>query len=112
MTLTERATGFSLMKPPWFNVLDFPQVTFQTTGFTAKGANAYIAKAKLTLKGITKDITLPFTLKINGSTATMKGETTLKRLAFNIGQGDDFTGEKPVALSVKVMVNITARRAN
>lgn len=108
----DRTRDVMLMKPPWFNVLDFPQVIFQTTSFAFKGGGRYDAKAKLTLKGRTKDITLPFTLNINGNTATMRGETTLKRLAFNIGQGEDFTGEKPVALSVKVMVNITARRAN
>ncbi len=108
----ERTRDVMLMKPPWFNVLDFPQVIFQTTEIAANGTNAYVAKAKLTLKGITQGITLPFTLNINGSTATMKGETTLKRLAFNVGQGEDYTSEKPVALSVKVMVNITARRAN
>ena len=108
----DRTRDVMLMKPAWFNVLDFPQVIFQTTEFTAKGGKAYVAKAKLTLKGISKDITLPFTLNIKGNTAIMKGETTLKRLAFNIGQGEDYTGEKPVALSVKVIVNITARRAN
>ena len=108
----DRTRDVMLMKPPWFNVLDFPQVIFQATAFAFKGGDSYDAKAKLTLKGITKEITLPFTLKIKGNTATMRGETTLKRRAFNIGQGEDFTGEKPVALSVKVMVSITARRAN
>ncbi len=106
----DRTRDVMLMKPPWFNVLDFPQVFFRTTSFTFKDGDSYDAKAKLTLKGMTKDITLPFTLNINGNTAIMKGETTLKRLAFNIGQGEDYTSEKPVALSVKVMVNITARR--
>lgn len=108
----DRTRDVMLMKPAWFNVLDFPQVIFQTTGFVSKGGNAYDAKGKLTLKGITKDVTLPFTLNINGNTATMQGATTLKRLNFNIGQGEDFTGEAPVALSVKVMVNIVARRVN
>lgn len=100
-----------LLKPDWFNVLDFPQAVYQVTGFTAKGGNAYEAPGKLTLKGVTKDVALPFTLNITGDTAVAKGETTLARRSFNVGQGKDFETAKPVALSVKVMVNITAKRA-
>jgi len=100
-----------LLKPDWFNVLNFPQAIYQTTGFVSKGGNAYEAQGKLTLKGVSKDVALPFTLAITGDTAVVKGETTLTRRAFNVGAGKDFEGEKPVALSVKVMVNVTARKA-
>lgn len=100
-----------LLKPDWFNVLDFPQAIYQTTGFVSKGGNAYAAQGKLTLKGVSKDVTLPFTLAIKGDTAVAKGEATLMRRAFNVGAGKDFESGKPVALSVKVMVNVTAKRA-
>lgn len=100
-----------LLKPAWFNILDFPQAVFQTTAFTAKGGNAYEAAAKLTLKGVSQNITLPFTLDIKGDTAVMRGATALRRLAFGVGQGPDFASGTPVALEVKVMVNVTARRA-
>lgn len=100
-----------LLKPAWFNVLDFPQAVFQTTSFASKGGNAYEAKAKLTLKGAARDVTLPFTLSINGNAAVVKGETVLKRLEFGVGQGNDFTGDTPVALNVKVLVNLTATKA-
>jgi polyisoprenoid-binding protein YceI len=100
-----------LLKPDWFNVLDFPQAIYQTTAFVAKGGNAYEVQGTLTLKGVSKPITLPFTLVIKGNTAVAKGATTLERLQFNVGQGKDFQGPTPVALSVKVMVNVTARRA-
>ena len=101
-----------LLKPDWFNVLDFPQAIFQTTGFTSKGGNAYEAKAKLTLKGATKDVVLPFTLAITGDTAVANGEVRLKRTEFKVGQGGQFETEKPVALGVKVLVNVTAKRVN
>ena len=100
-----------LLKPAWFNILDFPQAVFQTTSFASLGGNRYEAKGKLTLKGISKDVTLPFTLDIKGDTAVMKGETGLRRLDFGVGEGPDFASEAPVALSVKVMVNVTAKRA-
>ena len=91
----DRTRDVMLMKPTWFNVLDFPQVIFQTTGFVSKGANAYKATGNLSLKGTTKIIALPFTLKISGNSAVMKGETILKRLDFKVGQGEDYAGEKP-----------------
>ena len=100
-----------LLKPDWFNILDFPQAIFQTTAFTAKGGNKYEAAGTLKLKGVTKAITLPFTLDINGDTAVMKGETVLKRLDFGVGNAKEYAGETPVGLNVKVMVNLTAKRA-
>lgn len=98
-----------LLKPTWFNVLDFPQAVYQTTAFAAKGAG-FEAQGKLTLKGVSKDVALPFTLAIKGDTAVAKGETTLMRRSFDVGAGKEFEGDTPVALSVKVMVNVTAKR--
>jgi polyisoprenoid-binding protein YceI len=114
--MDEAKTGLAerdamLLKPAWFNILDFPQAVFQTTSFTHKGGNKYEAVGTLKLKGVTKPVTLPFTLDIAGDTAVMKGETVLKRLAFGVGQGPDFADGTRVALDVKVMVNVTARRA-
>lgn len=100
-----------LLKPDWFNVLDFPQAVYEATSFVAKGANRYEAQGKLKLKGIMQDVVLPFTLSINGDTAVAKGQTTLARRAFHVGQSKEFETDKPVALNVKVMVNVTAKRA-
>jgi polyisoprenoid-binding protein YceI len=109
---TDDATRDAMLpRPDWFNVPAFPQAVFETTTFAHKGGNAYEAAGKLTLKGITRAISLPFTLDIKGDTAVMKGETVLKRLDFGVGNIKEFAGETPVALSVKVMVNVTAKRA-
>lgn len=115
MDMTEVKSGDAtrdamLLKPDWFNVLDFPQAVYQTTAFVAKGGNAYEAQGKLTLKGVVLDIALPFKLTIKGNTAFAKGETTLRRLAFNVGKNKEFMSDTPVGLSVKVMVNVTAKR--
>ncbi|NOT42749.1 MAG: YceI family protein [Alphaproteobacteria bacterium] len=109
---TEHATRDAmLLKPDWFNILDFPQAVFQTASFVAKGGNKYEAVGTLKLKGVTKAITLPFTLDIKGDTAVVKGETVLRRLDFGVGQGPDFADATRVSLGVRVLVNVTARRA-
>ena len=100
-----------LLKPDWFNILDFPQAVFQTTSFVLKGGNKFDAVGKLTLKGAAKDVTLPLTIDITGNTAVAKGEVVLKRLDYAIGKSKDFAGDSPVGLNVKVMVNVTATRA-
>jgi polyisoprenoid-binding protein YceI len=100
-----------LLKPDWFNVLDFPQAIYEAHSFVAKGANRYEALGTLKLKGVTRDVVLPFTLTITGNTAVAKGEATLTRRAFNVGQSKEFETGTPVALTVKVMVNVTATRA-
>jgi len=100
-----------LQKPDWFNVLDFPKAVFQTTSFIAKGGNAYDARGTLTLKGVSKPLTLPLSIVINGDTATATGAVALHRRDFRVGQGGQFETEKPVALDVKVTVNVTAHRA-
>jgi len=100
-----------LLKPAWFNVLDFPQAKFESVSFTANGPNRFICNGKLSIKGNARDISLPFTLAIKGNTAQMVGATTLKRLDFHIGDGPNYQAESPVSLSVKVMVNIRATRS-
>lgn len=116
MDMTEPKSGDQtrdqmLLQPEWFNVLDFPQAVFQTTGFVSKGSNAYDVKGNLTLKGVTKEITLPMTIAVSGNAATAKGELSLTRRDFNVGGSQAFEGDTPVALKVKVMVNVAATRA-
>lgn len=100
-----------LLKPAWFNVLDFPQAKFESVSFTANGPNRFICNGRLSIKGNVRDISLPFTLVIKGNTAQMTGETTLRRLDFHVGEGPDYQTETPVSLSVNVMVNIRATRS-
>ena len=45
-----------------FQVSQFPEAHFVTTGFAHKAGNAYVATGSLSLRGVTKDVTLPFTL--------------------------------------------------
>ena len=101
-----------LLKPAWFNVLGFPQATFQSTRFTPDGAGRFICEGKLTIKGITRDIKLPFSIDIRGNKAVVRGTGTIRRLEYKIGEGPDFASGTPVALDVKVLFDVTATRKN
>ena len=74
-----------------FDVAKYSQSRF-TSAQIVKTANGYDAVGKLTLRGVSRDVHVPFTLR----TATeqgkpvgyLTGQTTIKRLDFGVGQGD------------------------
>jgi len=92
----------------WFYVKKFPKAVFETTAFHKTGKNSYTVDANLTIRGVTQKVSLPFTLDITGDTAHMKGEVTLNRGAYGVGQGR-FSKGKWFGLDVKVVVNLTAK---
>jgi polyisoprenoid-binding protein YceI len=95
--------------PAWFDAKQFPKAQFTTTSITSKGGDKYEAVGTLSLKGITKPVSLPFRLTISGNTAHAVGETTLQRLDYKVGEGKDFA-PPAAALDVKVTVDLTATR--
>ncbi|HEY0301801.1 MAG TPA: YceI family protein [Rhizomicrobium sp.] len=99
-----------LKGPEGFSILQFPSAKFETTGFTAKGGNAYIAAGRLSLHGVVKPVTLPFTLTLNGNTAHLTGKAVVSRLDFGLGTGE-WAGETPVAHGVTITVDLTATKA-
>ena len=93
----------------WFDAANFAKATFEAAGFTPKGPDEYETKGKLTLRGATKDVTLPFTLTIAGDQAHAVGKTKLVRTDFGVGQGSWSSGDM-VALDVDVDFDIVATR--
>lgn len=94
----------------WFHVAQFPDATFKTKSFAKTGESRYEAIADLTIRDVTREVVLPFTLVIDGDVARMAGEVTLKRTDYGVGQGDWASGAW-VGLDVKVLVTIVADRA-
>ena len=100
----------SLPGNDWFAVAMFPEATFETSAIRAEG-DGYVADGTLTIRGVSQEVSLPFTLDIEGDIARMNGALTLDRSAFGVGQGAWADG-KTVALEVKVEVSLVARRAD
>lgn len=100
-SVTDQAMGAD-----FFNVADFPTATFSAPIIKTDGG--YSAEGTLTLKGQTAPLTLPFTLTVNGDTATMSGQTTLNRMTYTIGQS--MSDETNLGFDVVVDVDLTATR--
>lgn len=97
----------ALTEKDWFHAEAFPYAVFETTQFTQLGADTYEAAAKLTLRGVSKDIVLPFTLNIENGQAHMQGQITLNRADYNVGTGM-WSATDSVPNEVRVNIDIYA----
>jgi polyisoprenoid-binding protein YceI len=94
-----------------FQIAQFPAAHFVTTGFTHKTGDAYVATGKLSLKGVTRDVTLPFTLTIQGNQAHMKGSAVVMRTDYGVGMGQWSAPTSPVVRDVTVTIDIIATKS-
>jgi polyisoprenoid-binding protein YceI len=91
----------------WFNVAKFPQARFVSKSFRDLGGGKYEAVGVLTIRDVSKDAVLPFTLKIDGSVAHMNGTLAIVRTDYGVGQGEWATSSW-VGKDVKVDVKLVA----
>lgn len=110
-TTNDKQRDTALPGKDWFDVAQFPTAKFETSAIHRKGADAYEAVGTLTLRGVSKPLTLPFTLEMNETSAHAKGHADLIRSAFGIGQGPWAT-DQWVAFNVGVDIDVTATRGN
>ena len=97
-------TGISLRnnhlkKPDYFNVKEYPKIIMASTELTKKGNRKYIGNFDLTIKDVKKNISIPFTFTSVGNEYFLKGEFSINRLDFKLG-------EESIILSDNVNVKI------
>jgi polyisoprenoid-binding protein YceI len=99
----------SLPSGDFFDTAEHPKATFTATKFRKTGEGKFVADGTLDLRGVKKPLSLPFSLKIDGDTATARGVTTLDRTTFGVGQGE-WASTDEIAAKVKVSFALTAKR--
>ena len=72
----------------WFDAKAYPQATFVSSAIAPAGGNKYNVTGKLTIKGKTVDVGFPLTIKKSGTGTIFEGSLPIKRLTFNIGEGE------------------------
>ena len=95
----------TLVSADFFNVDKFAQARYTATKFRALGGNQYAADGTLSLRGVSKPVTLTFTWT-PGVQPVLAGKATVKRLDFGVGGGDwadTSTIPNEVAISTKVV---------
>ena len=58
----------------WLNAAKFPSITFEATKVTPKSGDDYTVTGKLTIHGVTKEITTPVKLSYRKSDSTTQGK--------------------------------------
>ena len=91
---------------PWLNVAAFPTATFVSTAIKPLGGNRYEVAGRLTIKGQTRDLRAPFTVRNDGAAVILEGRFTLLRLEFGIGAGP-WADTDTVADEVQVRFKLT-----
>ena len=75
-------------KKEWFNSAQFPKATFVSTAIKAAGAGKLNVTGRLTIKGKSLEVSFPLALKLEAGKEVFEGALPIKRLAFNIGEGE------------------------
>ncbi|NNU17672.1 YceI family protein [Parvularcula sp. ZS-1/3] len=98
----------ALPEEGWFNTALHPTAIYRSNDITDTGEGSYNAEGTLTIKGITRDVSMPFALEIaEDGRAIADGSVLLDRSEFGVGSGE-FADGKWVGLEVEVLLHIEA----
>ena len=107
MDLGDAEYNREVSKKEWFNTAQFPKASFVSTSIKPAGAGKLNVAGKLTLKGKTADVAFPLTVKAEAGKQVFEGQLPIKRLAFNIGEGE-WKDTSIVADEVVIKFRVTA----
>ncbi len=98
-----------LPTPAWLSTHKFPKATLISRSISQIGPGRYLATADLKLRGVTRRVSVPFTVTISQAAGRMLASMMIDRTTFGIGQvpGMRLTSLSPM---VKVTMRLTAKR--
>jgi polyisoprenoid-binding protein YceI len=96
-------------KKGWFNVPAFPKAKFTSTAVKPLSADKLEVRGTLAIKGISRDVVVPVTVKSAGATTTFEGAFPILRLQYKIGEGI-WSDTETVSDEVQVKFRIVTAR--
>ena len=75
-------------KKEWFNAAQYPKATFVSSSIKPAGGGKLTVAGKLSIKGKSSDVSFPMTVKTDGGKQVFEGALPIRRLAYNIGEGE------------------------
>ena len=107
LDLGEAEMNKEVAKKEWFNAAQFPKASFVSSSIKPAGAGKLTVAGKLTIKGKSADVTFPLTVKAEGGKQVFEGALPIKRLTYNIGEGE-WKDTSTVADDVIIKFRVTA----
>jgi polyisoprenoid-binding protein YceI len=111
--MAEKLLGH-LKSDDFFSVAKYPKATFELTKATNKGNNTHDVTGKLTIKGITKEITFPITVNANSMKLTATGTLKVDRTKWDITYRSSLVGtaaDKMIDNEFEIGLNIVANNS-
>ena len=71
----------------WFAADRYPEARFEATAFRSLGGDRYEAEGVLSIRDAAKPVVLPFTLRREEAGTRARGDLTIDRTDFGVGQG-------------------------
>lgn len=99
----------ALAGPDWFDFARYPQARFTSESIRAASDGRYQAKGQLTIKGTTRETTVPLSWRREGDSASLEANFTIDRTAFGVGQGQ-WASTDTVGRSVRVDATLSLQR--
>ncbi len=97
----------TLLNADWFDTSKFTTATFRSSEVNDLGEGKFEAVGTLTMKDREHPLTLPFTLTLDGDSATVTGVTDVLRLDYDLGASQP---EKAVAGKVAILIAVKAQK--
>lgn len=88
----------------------FPTATYVATSFAPGAAGKVEAVGKLTLRGVTRDLRIPLTVRPAGAGLELTGETSINRLDYGVGQGE-WKSTESVGNAVRIEYEVALAKA-
>jgi len=97
-----------MLGPKFLDAAHANEARFASTSISRRGDD-YVARGKLTIRDVTRDVALPFSLRIQDGRATARGRLTIKRLDYGVGR-NEWAATTYVADDVTIDITVVASR--
>lgn len=95
-----------LKKEEYFDVANYPVINMKATSFSKEKDGGFKGYFKLTIKGKSKDVLVPFTFIEKDGKALIKGSFTMNRLDFGVGESSMILSD---IATITIEVNATKK---
>ena len=99
----------TLQSADFFRTRREPMARYVAERFRTLDDGRYAADGELTLRGVTRPVTLEFSFS-DGAPAVLEGEATLDRTQFEVG-GGDWSSDADIRHAVRVVTRLELHRA-
>ncbi len=89
-----------LRKEDFFHADKYPEINFKSTAIKPQGTG-YVVVGKLTIKEVTKEVSIPVAITKTGTIEVHEGALTINRLDYHVGE-DSWVMSDDVVITIKI----------